>query len=327
MKHLFFFSLFTAIATLNVHAQVDFENLTMDTTLHYWKGVPGVAGYTPFQCGPAHFLNRNDTSSFGDYWSGWAYSSKQDTTSLSYVNNDCAVMAGKGHGNSSNYGVAYLSYQPELNCITFPGPGVHPLEMYVCNTTIAYRSMQNGDFSAKKFGGISGNDPDYFRLDIRGWYQGTPSIADTLHVYLADFRDSNNANDYIVKDWKKVDLSILGIIDSLSYNLVSSDTGTFGMNTPAYFCIDDLTLQPESAESVTQIVQPLLYPNPCIDKFFIHPVASIPQDLLISDVHGKPYRHQQVAAYEQPVISTADWLPGMYFIQYNGYTFSLLKSE
>ncbi|MEZ4953573.1 MAG: DUF4465 domain-containing protein [Saprospiraceae bacterium] len=34
---------------------------------------------------------------------------------------------------------------------------------------------------------------------------------------------------------------LLGHVDSL-FTLSSSDAGVFGMNTPAYFCLDNLTL-------------------------------------------------------------------------------------
>jgi hypothetical protein len=41
----------------------------------------------------------------------------------------------------------------------FNGQGV-----YVTNTTYAYNSMRDGDMFAKKFGGPTGNDPDWYKL-------------------------------------------------------------------------------------------------------------------------------------------------------------------
>ena len=71
-------------------AQVNFENLTF-TGNNYWKGTTGVPGDYQFSSGIAGFALRNDTSGFGDYWSGWAYSKLKDSTSTDYITNDCAA--------------------------------------------------------------------------------------------------------------------------------------------------------------------------------------------------------------------------------------------
>ncbi|MBO4549163.1 MAG: DUF4465 domain-containing protein, partial [Bacteroidaceae bacterium] len=55
--------------------------------------------------------------------------------------------------------------------------------------------------------------------------------------YLADLRDEATA--YIINDWRYVDLSGLGAVAKLGFELSSSDTGEWGMNTPGYFCFDD----------------------------------------------------------------------------------------
>ena len=44
----------------------------------------------------------------------------------------------------------------------------------------------------------------------------------------------------IIADWTYVDLSTLGKVDELHFALTGSRTGDYGLNTPAYFCIDDL---------------------------------------------------------------------------------------
>ena len=47
----------------------------------------------------------------------------------------------------------------------------------------------------------------------------------------------------ILNTWKKVDLSELGYVTSIGFSVSSTDTGDWGMNTPAYFCIDKLTVE------------------------------------------------------------------------------------
>jgi hypothetical protein len=99
--------------------------------------------------------------------------------------------------------------------------------------------MKYSDGFAKKFGGTNGTDPDWFRLTISGWYQGAV-VANSVDVYLADFRSADTAQHYILRNWQFINLLPLGNVDSLFFTLNSSDTGAFGMNTPAMFALDNL---------------------------------------------------------------------------------------
>jgi hypothetical protein len=161
-----------------------------------------------------------------------------DSTTSGIIN-QYAAKPGTGHNGSQNYAVVYGA----SNKVYYKyGPGWKSFDsLYITNSTYAYNSMRDGDAFAKKFGGPSGNDPDWFKLVIRGYMSGQ-LISDSVEYYLADFRDPNNSNDYIVKDWEKITLAPLASSDSLLFTLSSSDTGQFGMNTPAYFCIDDFSV-------------------------------------------------------------------------------------
>lgn len=300
-------------STLSFAQNITFETLPLPAS-NYWKGIPGVPGVSTFQESGVTFVNRNDTSSFGDYWSGWGYSATTDTTSVSY-SNEMSAITGKGHSNSNVYGVAYLSYNPQLNKIVCPGPMI-PEHVYITNTTIAFRSMQNGDGFAKKFGGISGNDPDFFRLDITGWHGGNP-IADTIHFYLADFRDTNNANDYIVNQWTLVNLMSLGPVDSLTYTMASSDTSAAGMNTPAYFCIDDLLFFDSGIAENNLSNSITAYPNPAND--FLKLANNTYKRLQIScmDINGQVLFEIELDSLETKKIDTYHLPKGTYFLRIN----------
>ena len=50
-------------------------------------------------------------------------------------------------------------------------------------------------------------------------------------------------------DWVLVDLSGLGTVAALEFELASSDNGPFGMNTPSYFALDDLMFVPEPGDA------------------------------------------------------------------------------
>lgn len=157
-----------------------------------------------------------------------------------------------GAGGSANYGVCFGSSEEVTDMggdvydatsyVTFDLPDNHQIQsMYVANNTYAWDSMKYGDSFAKKFGGDSGNDEDWFRLRITGLdAAGDPIAAGPVDVYLADFRLDE---DYILESWEFVDLIALGEAAKLQFSLKSTDVGQYGMNTPGFFLIDNLSLK------------------------------------------------------------------------------------
>jgi hypothetical protein len=103
--------------------------------------------------------------------------------------------------------------------------------------------MLEGSGFSRKFGGSTGNDADWFLLTITG-KDAYGNTTGTVDFYLADYRYENNSSDYIVDSWEYVDLGGLGEVKSLEFLLNSSDTGNYGMNTPAYFAMDTVIPEP-----------------------------------------------------------------------------------
>jgi len=100
--------------------------------------------------------------------------------------------------------------------------------MYVCNNMYAYASMTEGDaYAGEPFG-----DEDWFKLTIGGKLNG--QVVNTK----VDFMLAEGTS--IVKNWTYVDLSTLGEVDELTFEMTGSRTGDWGLNTPSYFCVDDL---------------------------------------------------------------------------------------
>ena len=127
---------------------------------------------------------------------------------------------------------------------------------YITNSSYAYSSLTGGDPYAKKFG-----EGDWYLLTITG-YDADNEVTGTKEFYLADLRDADKA--YIINDWRYVDLSGLGKVSKLSFELSSTDNGDWGMNTPAYFCFDNFGAEgveelPES--NVTVGVQSIAMPS------------------------------------------------------------------
>jgi hypothetical protein len=178
----------------------------------------------------------NNTYSFGCCFDGWAVSNHTDTTTPGF-GNQFSAYPGSGAAGSSNYGVAYT----DSATITLPF-ATTVIGGDFTNTTYPTLSMQQGDSFAKKFGGVSGDDPDFFNITIEGWLDN--AFVDSVIFDLADYTGPS-LDDYIVTDWTYVDLSGLGTVDQLRFTFASSDVGSFGINTPTYFAMDNLAYVPE----------------------------------------------------------------------------------
>jgi len=228
LMSLIFVLTISCISTADI---ANFDDLVLDPN-SYWDGSDGSGG---FISGGAFFQNNYNFDWL--YWDGFAYSNITDTTT-SGVTGLYNCIAGTGQGDSANYGVGYVGWN-ELPAMTFNAAEIDGL--YVTNSNYAYYSMLNGDAFAKKFGGEYGNDPDWFLLTITG-KDACDVVTGSVEFYLADFRFENNNEDYIIDTWEYVELGSLGVVNKLEFSLSSSDTGSWGMNTPACFVIDTIVL-------------------------------------------------------------------------------------
>ncbi len=246
------FFLFLCLAALSLQAQTisTFESFSLPTD-SFWDGTinPG-----EFSNGNAIFQNVNS-----GWWSkGFAYSNMKDSTTAGYGNQYSARTA-VGYNNSVIYAVgqngAYVKLSGAAKGKVVDG-------FYATNTTYAALSMQDGDQFCKKFGGVSGTEPDYLKLVVHGYLLNVEA-NDSVTFYLADYRASNSADDYIVKDWRWVNLTALGNVDSLVFSMSSTDNALWGMNTPGYFAMDNFTTL-NSPVSVSNLAASSLnvFPNP-----------------------------------------------------------------
>ncbi len=236
---------------------LDFDDVALPAETA-WYGAPSVPGNPGFTAayevasGEA-VLNTHyaiDPDYAVEFWGGWALSNTSDTTTGAYTN--LSAVPGAAH-SGANYGLAYVdTWNGWTPTVTFAGPTVVD-HAFVTNATYPYLIMRDGDpFGwAKQFGGADGTDPDWFRLTIAGKDAAGDPTAAPVEVYLADFRSSDPADDYIVDAWLQVSLASLGEVASLEFTLDSSDTNAWGqMNTPSYFALDSMSAAPEPATLV-----------------------------------------------------------------------------
>lgn len=276
---------------MNVSAQtttvLDFETFTLSAGTSYSPGTS-----TPFQSGDALFQHK-----YSGYWSGgFAYTTVNDSINGTYTNL-YGVRAYKGYTNSAIYVVGQNQGK-----VTLTAPQSTVNGFYVTNTTYAYKVILQGNQFSRKFGDTTGTGsgttiaqgsyPDYFKLIVRGYKNGVVK-NDSATFMLADFTYTNNAQDYVVNTWQFVNTSNLGEVDSLKFFLRSTDVGAFGMNTPAYFAIDNMSLsKPGVATGIaaSALLKGLnIYPNPFRNQLNIDlPLANgLTANATVRDLNGK----------------------------------------
>ena len=245
-------------------------------------------------------------------WSGWAISAVTDVTTPGFTNQYSAIPGG-GYNGSGHYAVTYAFGNNNIK-LTGEAAGKTMPGMYITNNTYSYYSMKDGDAFSKKFGGITGNDADYFLLTIKAYHNGLIS-NDSIDFYLADYRFLDNTKDYIVDTWEWVDISELGSVDSLTFRLSSSDTGIFGMNTPAYFCTDNVfDSNPSSIEENVLSAEFVLKPNPANEYVNVHFYSDGMHQLDLLDLTGNILR--SIISFEEKVqLDLQSLHSGMYIIR------------
>lgn len=257
-------TLIISILYVSIYAQVvaDFENFNLAPGQYLNDASPADG----FESGS--IVLPNDYNAEFNFWSGFAISSDTNTTTPGFMNQYSAI-PGHGAAGTTTYAMGYI-YDPTIIELKEKALGKPMIGMYVSNSTYGYLSMQDGDAFAKKFGGETGNDPDFFLLTIKKYAGGVIS-DDSINVYLADYRSPDPSKDYILDEWKYIDLSVMGGVDSLILGLRSSDNGLFGMNTPAYVAIDQVSTDNLLAAAALNGSQKsmTIAPNPAHEVLFL----------------------------------------------------------
>lgn len=193
------------------------------------------------------FSHKAEASQWGAFWNGFCPSRSSDTkdyTGGNWMEHQWDCMAGGGIASEpgSPFMVAYwntsedLSTEsPSLKMEMADGSEFTPVSIYINNSTYCYYTMINGSPFSKKF-----EAGDWTKVNIYA-VRADNSVSEPLEVYLLDYRDSDKAKWYALKDWTYVDLSSLndkGAVKYIYFTMASSDSGQWGMNVPSYFAID-----------------------------------------------------------------------------------------
>lgn len=123
------------------------------------------------------------------------------------------------------------------------GKNYKPEGVYVNLNSYAYYSILLGDGFARAF-----TEGDKFTLVIHGVKDDESET--TVEVPLASY---TNGDLTAARGWKYVDLTSLGEVNEIYFSMNSTDKGTYGVNTPTYFCLDKLSVRPADNGGISQI--------------------------------------------------------------------------
>lgn len=201
-------------------AVIGFEEFPLEPESYFYPQTQ-----TTFSSGGADFVHNFTDYGGGCCWSGFTYSNVTDTTTAGYTNQFSNITGG-GVNGSANYVIGNPGAFG-VSRLDFAAPTLVE-GAYFTNSTYAYLSMRDGDAFAKQF-----EIGDFFTLTVTG-LDAMDNVTNSINISLA--RDIN-----LVDMWIWNDLMPLGEVSALEFSLSSSDVGAFGMNTPAYFAMDNLT--------------------------------------------------------------------------------------
>lgn len=291
-----------------------FDTLSLPGTDTFYVNYADPGNNVGFDDGLAHYECVYDTAWGGTWVSGFAYTNSTDVSDSSY-NNLYTAAPGKGYNNSANY-VSVSAYSPVMIRLKGKALGQPVKGFYATNLVYAYKEMTTQGFS-KKFGGVPNTEPDWFKITIKGYLNGSLK-TDSVDFYLADFRDADSTKDYVLHSWEWVDLLPLGRVDSLVLSLSSTDTaGGFGMNNPAYFAMDHFETYETSGVVNTSVnFAAKVYPNPATNMLVVELNDKTIDYVIVTDVAGRFVA--RVQAEDKLTLNLSGYTPGIYMLTMQG---------
>ena len=179
----------------------------------------------------------------GTYFAAFTLTNKTSKTANAGFDNPYESACG-GAKSGSNY-VVYNPPYGAVTAVTAPVARVVS-GFYVTNTTYAENVILNGNDFARKLD----QEGDVFTLKITG-YAADDSETGSVSYNLAEVKEGKL---YYVKDWRWVDLTSLGKVKYVKFEFEGSDTGEYGLNTPAYFAMDSFGgVAPETDAAMEEV--------------------------------------------------------------------------
>ena len=111
--------------------------------------------------------------------------------------------------------------------------------MWVANTSYVYNNLYKGhSFGSSYQNGAT--DDSWFKIVAYGY----KTAADTAPATEVEFYLLDKGKKFVT-DWTKWDLSGLGAVEKVEFNIIGSDdmVSQWGLGSPAYFAYDDVAVR------------------------------------------------------------------------------------
>lgn len=209
----------------------------------FWSGGHAISHY-----------GSSEIEKYGDY-----------TSQLTVYNKNAEGMAtsGCGHNGSDNFAVhngysdnsGFSLSDESLPSLTF-GDGVARVidHMYVNSTNYLLTCICHGNSLTSSI-----EDNDWVKIVATG-YNGDETTS-TAEFYLCKGKNLTDNNEiFYVSDWTKFDLSELGLVTKVVFNILGSSDNGYGFSQPAYFAYDDVAVRIPVSGGMT-LVDKSVYDN------------------------------------------------------------------
>lgn len=172
-------------------------------------------------------------------FSGYVISADKSNEATGEYMIDQFRSAAGGAYEGDNFAIAYYSapsswyagYKAPIT-LTYTTEAKPITGFYVTNSAYTLDAILNGDYANDAFG-----EGDYLSLTVKG-YNGETLTGEVM-FYLADYRSANESERFALKEWKWLDLSRLGAVTRLEFEMFTTKSDQFGFTTPTYFCLDN----------------------------------------------------------------------------------------
>lgn len=193
--------------------------------------------YTYCYAGGGHAISNyasNDYASHGDY-----------NCQLTVYDKDAngLVTTGGGHNGSNNFAMHYgycdnsdynQTTEDALPAIYFKDGKARLIDhLWVCLSTYEYYCLYDGNEFTDPLG-----EGDYVNIEAIGHKED--GTTEKISIRVADLQNG------VIDDWTKWDLSALGKVKKVQFNIIGTNDNGYGFSQPAYFAYDDVAVRFEN---------------------------------------------------------------------------------
>lgn len=268
----------------------------------------------------------------GTFWDGFTVSRNADNADHAdegWLSYQWGCMAGGGIESVDDatgevtasagrpYILGYWSGFPEECCSVYfnDGNSYSPVGVYISLSPYAYYANINGASPASPMQ----NEGDF--LSITATATGADGNKKSVTRILAEYRNGKLLQS---DKWEWFDLSSLGKAEQIVFTMDSSDKSYGYMNTPAYFCLDRLTVTADDLSGVEETVAASSRYNVHAAGGTLYIEAPATATAAIYSTNGTLVRTMQV--YEGSNTVQIGALPsGIYIVKCAGETFRIIK--